>query len=395
MGDEAAAEVEVSDEPESEPGGELDAEAESVGLNVLLVRTMRDQMEKVKVLTDELADVSSFSQEELTTKAKVLSKLSEGVDFYNELVRTATDLKEAQEVAKGSGELAEIASEEAKELEQKREDLATKVQLELLPKDPADDAMEAVLEIRAGVGGDEAALWAEDLLTMYTKYCEQEGIRCSLTTSSKKEGTLGGIVEASMSVSGDEVFSKLKFESGVHRVQRIPANAAGRIMTSTATVAIMPKVEELETEFDERDIEFKFARAGGKGGQNVNKVETAVHAVHKPSGIAVFVRQERSQLMNKRVAIELLQQKLLEREQAAQDKAYSDIRSAQIGSGAGRSAKIRTYNYKDSRVTDHRINANFPLASFLNGNLQENVRLLRVVEQKEKLKELEKSMTQA
>jgi len=233
-------------------------------------------------------------------------------------------------------------------------------------------------------------LWAADLVQMYMKYCEKEGLGCKILNEAKKEG--GGILEASLSVTGSEIFARLKFESGVHRVQRVPAtDSAGRTHTSTATVAIMPDVQGFDFELDEKELEFKYARAGGKGGQNVNKVETAVHCKHIPSGIAVFVRQERSQLLNKNLAIRLVAAKLKQQQEDARNAELDNLRSSQVGSG-GRSEKIRTYNYKDARVTDHRLNENFPLAQILDGSLQAPVRLMRLKEQQDKMQELEESM---
>lgn len=360
----------------------------------MFLNGLKESKQEELALEEALADVSSMTQKEAAQKAKLLARLLRLSELHTELQSCAQQLEEARELAASGGdELAELAALEVDELEEKRRNLVDQLQLAMLPKSAEDEAKGAILEIRAAAGGDEASLWAEDLMSMYTKYAELEGMRVELLECSKKEG--GGISEAQLAITGDEVFSKMKFETGVHRVQRVPATeTAGRTHTSTATVAIMPEVEDVAGTVNEKEIDFKFCRAGGKGGQNVNKVETAVHAVHRPSGIAVFVRQERTQLHNRRIAVRLIAAKLQERELTARDSEMAKLRKSQVGTG-DRSEKIRTYNYKENRCTDHRLGSNFPLSAVLGGGLQEAVRQLRAVEQQEKLKDMAKNMQDA
>ena len=338
---------------------------------------------KYEDLTKKIADPEVIANTSVWTEyMKEHAEIEEVVLKYKEYKKVKQSLEEAEEMLKDP-EMKELAEEEVKEDREKLPKLEEELKLLLIPKDP-DDNRNIICEIRAGAGGEEAALFAGTLFRMYSMYVERK--HWKLEVLNENETGLGGYKEISFMVTGKGVYSRLKFESGVHRVQRVPeTEASGRIHTSTATVAVLPVVEDIQININPADIKLEVFRASGAGGQHVNKTSSAVRLIHIPTGIIAECQTERSQTQNREYAMKLLQSRLYEKEKQERDSKLANERKSQVGSG-DRSEKIRTYNYPQGRITDHRIGLSiYQMENFLNGDIDEMIDNLTAADRAEKL----------
>ena len=332
---------------------------------------------------EQLLSNPDLTPEQIHKYAKERSDLEQVVSTYKDFKKVTENIIENKKLINDE-DIGELAKEELIELEIKESELEERLKLLLLPKDPNNEK-NVFLEIRAGTGGEEAALFASDLFRMYTRYCENK--KWKLKTITLNETGIGGIKELIATIEGNNVYSKLKYESGVHRVQRIPSTeTGGRIHTSAATVAVLPEADEVEIQIDDRDLKIDTYRSSGPGGQHVNKTDSAIRITHLPTGIVVQCQDDRSQHKNRNHAMNMLRAKLFEIEEEKKLNEISDTRKSQVGSG-NRSEKIRTYNFPQSRITDHRVGLTFhKLEMMLNGDLDEMIEAINNYFQAELLK---------
>ena len=353
-----------------------------------MIEKLREMEEKYHALSASLADPDILADNkqyaQLMREYKHMTPIMEKFQEYSAAQRDFEEAKELLETSGSDAELKEMAQAEWDESKEKMAACTEELKRMLLPKDPNDDK-NVIIEIRGGAGGEEASLFANSLYRMYTMYAEARGWKQEVLNANPTE--LGGFKEISFMVEGERAYSRLKFESGVHRVQRVPeTEAQGRIQTSTATVAVLPEVEDVEISINPADLRIETCKSSGAGGQHVNKTESAIRIIHIPTGIVVECQEERSQFKNRDKAMKMLRTKLYDMERTKQTEAIASARKSQVGTG-DRSERIRTYNYPQGRVTDHRIGLTlYSLESFLNGNLDEMIDALITADTAEKLK---------
>ena len=343
-----------------------------------------EELTKDLMNPDVLADMSVWQK-----KSKEQSDLSPIVEKFDEYLKTESDMKDAEELLKSEKDpdMVAMLNDEFYDGKEKLKKIEEELKILLLPKDENDEG-NVIVEIRAGVGGDEAGIFAGDLYRMYTMFADRNRFKVEVLDEESSEG--GIIKQVSFMVTGKGAYARFKYESGVHRVQRVPVTeSSGRIHTSAATVAVLPEAKDVKIEINEKDLQIDYYRAGGAGGQHVNKTESATRITHIPTGIIVACQDERSQGKNKEKAMNWLKSKLYDYYQSQEDSEYAEKRKSQVGTG-DRSEKIRTYNYPQSRVTDHRINMTlYSLENFMNGDIGSMVEALTLADQQAKLSEIQ------